>query len=86
MTAPDLHTPEAHDVIACELTACVLGQRRRPELRADVTGVLARFVQGMARAFDDFLGSISPETRRMLAAAAAAQRAREHQERERAER
>ncbi|WP_374457740.1 hypothetical protein [Nocardioides sp.] len=41
MSAVEDHTPEAHDVIACELGACILGQRRhrdRVELRVDVAG------------------------------------------------
>lgn len=40
-----LHPPEAHDVIACELTACILGQRRhanRLDLRVDVAGQIMR--------------------------------------------
>lgn len=53
----ELHTPEAHDVIACELTACILGQRRhrdRLELRVDVAGIVLRGLQSLARAVDDF--------------------------------
>lgn len=38
----ELHTPEAHDVIACELAACILGQRERVELRVDFAGHMAR--------------------------------------------
>lgn len=51
MTAPELHTPEAHDVIACELTACILGQRRhadRLDLRVDVAGAMARIGRDFA--------------------------------------
>jgi hypothetical protein len=48
MSAPDLHTPEAHDVITCELVACPLGQRRhadRLDLRVDVAGAMARIAR-----------------------------------------
>jgi hypothetical protein len=78
MTAPtEVHAPEAHDVIACELTACILGQRRhadRLELRVDVTGrILA-----MARQLDDLklyvgqrmLEALKPLTRAMAKAVA----------------
>lgn len=34
--------PEDVDVIAAELIACTLGQRRRPELRIDLAGRMAR--------------------------------------------
>lgn len=44
----ELHTPEAHDVIACELTACVLGQRERVELRVDFAGRLAAITRAFA--------------------------------------
>lgn len=77
MSTPELHTPEAHDVIACELTACVLGQRRRPELRVDFTGAMARLVQGLGRAVRDFFDRLTPDQRRVLEAAAAAQRDRQ---------
>ena len=33
MSEPELHTAEAHAVIAAELVACTLGHRHRPELR-----------------------------------------------------
>lgn len=48
----DLHTPEAHDVIACELTACILGQRwhdDRLDLRVDVAGQMHRIGRQLAR-------------------------------------
>lgn len=47
------HTPEAHDVIACELVACTLGQRRhrdRLELRVDVAGQIMRISRDLAAA------------------------------------
>lgn len=51
MSGPvELHTPEAHDVITCELVACTLGQRRRIELRVDFAGQFAR----IAQAYDEF--------------------------------
>jgi hypothetical protein len=45
------HTPEAHDVITCELVACTLGQRRhadRLDLRVDVAGQMARIGRNLA--------------------------------------
>jgi hypothetical protein len=50
MTA-QLHEPEAHDVIAYELAACILGQRRhvdRVELRVDVAGQIMRMSRDLA--------------------------------------
>lgn len=40
MSDAPLHSPEAHDVISAELTACILGQRQRPELRVDTAGLI----------------------------------------------
>jgi hypothetical protein len=57
-SAPE-HTPEAHDVIACELAACILGQRRhadRLELRVDVVGQIARIAR-MHRALQEEIGA-----------------------------
>lgn len=51
MSDVEFHTPEAHDVITCELVACTLGQRRhadRLELRVDVAGSLARISRAYA--------------------------------------
>lgn len=50
MTDVELHTDEAHSVIAAELVACTLGHRSRPELRMDPLGILVRF----ARQFNAF--------------------------------
>lgn len=49
-TTPELHDPEAHEVIAAELVACTLGQRRRPELRMDLPGQIIRAFAQVARA------------------------------------
>lgn len=52
MSGPvEAHTPEAHDVITCEITACILGQRRhanRLELRVDVAGQILRLAREFA--------------------------------------
>lgn len=45
------HTPQAHGVIAAEITACILGHRRHAErldLRVDVVGVMARIGRDFA--------------------------------------
>lgn len=52
MTRPAVpHTPAAHDVIAAELARLTLGGRgpRRPELRLDWLGAIARTVRSIAR-------------------------------------
>jgi hypothetical protein len=51
-TVPDVefHDGAACDAITAELVACTLGQRRRPELRNDLAGAMAR----MARRIDAF--------------------------------
>lgn len=53
-----LHTADAHDVIAAELVACTLGQRRRPELRTDAFGAFTRAFMSIGRALRDVFQAV----------------------------
>lgn len=55
-----MHGPWETDVISDELTACVLGQRERPELRMDPTG-------RMLHAIRSGLVHIAPRIDRLMA-------------------